>query len=110
MSCCCNDIFTCHAELVHHAGEIQYPIIPFEAQDWQGTNMLRVPMLPPLGLNEVGPHAMPPKGYVVQVYKRNSNGEIRLVELGTVINRTTGLITLLKAGRVEAFAGWVEVR
>jgi hypothetical protein len=108
---CCCEIYTLHAELIHHQGEIQYSQIPFTAADWRGLNYLNVIQSGITGLNEIGPHAMPlGMGYSVTVFQNLPSNIIKQVNLTILIDETTGIITLWKSGITPAFSGRVEVR
>lgn len=110
MSCGCNDIHTCHAELIHAYADIQQVDIPFTAQDWHGLNYLKVMPCEITGPNEIGPHTLAPKSYSVTIYQNVLSGDVKLVHCTVLVNRTTGVITFWKSSRVPAFSGIVEVR
>jgi hypothetical protein len=108
---CCPEIYTLHAELIHHQGEIQYSQIPFTAADWRGLNYLKVIQSGIVGNNEIGPHAMPlGMGYSVTVFKNMSLGKIKEVQTTVFVDRNTGIITFWKTNITPAFSGRVEVR
>lgn len=109
-ACCGCDIYSCHAELVHTAGEIQYPLVPFTAADWRGTNFLRVIQAGTPGNNEIGPHGMPFGSYSVTIYKKISANNVRKINVNILIDRSNGEITFWKTGNIPAFSGWVEIR
>lgn len=109
--CCCGDIITDHAELIHHQGEIQYSQIPFVAADWRGLNYLKVIQSGIPGLNEIGPHAMPfGMTYSVTVSRILPSNLFKTIDVTILIDDVTGIITFWKTGRVPAFSGRVEVR
>jgi len=107
---CCCDIHTCHTELVHAQAEIQQTLIEFTAADWRGKNFLEVVQYGTPGPNQIGPHYLPKRTYSVAVYRKTGEGSFRIVEVNTLVDVTTGVITVWKSSSVRAFSGRIEVR
>jgi hypothetical protein len=110
MGCCCNDIHTCHSELIHAEAEIQQAEITFTAQDWRGLNYLKIIPAGVKGNNEIGPHYLPKRSYMVTVHKSMGSDVYKEVGVTTTVDKSTGIITFWKSSIVPAFSGRVEVR
>jgi hypothetical protein len=83
--------------------------VAFLASDWNGKTFLRVVRWGAPGPNEVGPHELPSGVYLVNVYSDKLSSVVRKVEVGIIIDRGSGTITLHKSGLVPAFSGRVEI-
>ena len=81
----------------------------FVASDWRGLNYIDIIPSGTPGNNEIGPHLLPAGTYSVQVYKYIDNGIVKQTELNIIINRVSGLVTMYKEGKIQAFSGRVII-
>lgn len=81
----------------------------FIAQDWRGLNYLQVIASGSPGNNQIGPHELPSGTYNVQVYKYIGVDLVKAVEVVLLVNRATGLITMMKSSRASAFSGRIVI-
>lgn len=81
----------------------------FVAQDWRGLNHIYVIPVGVPSLGEIGPHELPVGTYNVNVYRFIGSGIVKEVGVMIIVDRSTGLITMIKAARVPAFSGRIVI-
>jgi hypothetical protein len=97
---------------LEHGGSAETEIdLGFLAQDWAGGQFIQVIQTGVPGFRQIGPHNLAAGTYNITVYEyQTPTGTIvRQVEVGIIVNRVTGMITMFKSARVPAFSGRIVI-
>jgi hypothetical protein len=81
----------------------------FEAHDWAGTKFIEVIRSGTPVLGQIGPHTLPPGTYNITVFRYESGTIVREVGVGLFVDRSNGLITMVRSTLLPAFGGRIVI-
>lgn len=90
-------------------GDLKKIDLEFLAKDWRGLNFIEVIRIGSPGNNQIGPHTLPSGTYNIQVYKYIGSYLVKEVGVSLFVNRSTGLITMKRTMRTNAFSGRIVI-